>query len=364
MSVSTEEILDDVVDEMSALWATKDMFVEQCRNIFTNYERDVKNFSSDFLPVLNSNSIKESTHHTISILENWHKRRKNVPSMASICQFSINYFNIKSDTYQQAIINAGFIADTPATTAYHNNLHFKKVLIQTIRLIDMHNKIHENRLQLNEREITLLLVAACIHDLGHDGHSNMAQGIPYPGRLEQRSFDIATKIFHAIDFVAPEDWQALNIMLLCTDVSSSAMRASYCDQMKLAYKHHFSGKELVQELSSEIRVLKDNKRLTLLSCLLHEADISTSAGLAYNISQFESRLLAMETGIDEIATPRGLQNFFKHLCHRELLTEAANELYYENMVEIQFMAAQDVEEGNIPFPSIEDFACIKLKPNS
>ena len=82
--------------------------------------------------------------------------------------------------------------------------------------------------------------------------------------------------------------------------------------------------------------------------------------MAINISQFESRLLAMETGIDEIATPRGLQNFFKHLCHRELLTEAANELYYENMVEIQFMAAQDVEEGNIPFPSIEDFASIKL----
>lgn len=341
------EQLEECIEGSALLWDDHEGLKAQLKAVEKDFDEDVLDFTADSDFVIHCDDVEEGTQKSIELIRKWADEEQSVPSMTAICSVAADRFSVKDEAYKKAIMYAGFLADVTHAFDYHNNMHFRKVCLQIMRMIAMHNHLHQNdNDKLNEREISLLLIGAAIHDLGHDGKSNMAQGIPYPGRLEQRSFDLACRVFHVIGFSNIEDWRALNVMLLSTDVSSSADHSSYCTQMKMSYAYHFQDGAVPLRLDEDINELKTNTRLALLACMLHEADIATSAGIDYEVSMGESCLLAKETGIEEIATPRGLLNFYTHICNNRMLTEAGVKLYEDNMRKNRRKAEAGVNEGN------------------
>ena len=299
-------------------------------------------------------SEEQQTNKLEALLVKWNVTPEKAPTVITLLQFAIHKFDIKKPNYLSAINMAGALAQLQNEQPYHGNLHFKKVVLQTIRLIEEHNRLTAKSVGLffTERDIVILLIAATIHDLGHDGKGNVAQGMPYPGRLELRSYSIAVKCLEKCGLSEPKDLKDLKVMLLCTDVSSTAIHKSYCFQMKEVYLYFNGGKESGQnkpEISPAIKKLLSDEKLTLLSLMLHEADIATSAGVTYEITKYESKLLAEETGIREIATPAGLLNFIMQICDQQMLSNAARKLYKVNMKAIYKQAKEDFKNGNEVF---------------
>jgi hypothetical protein len=300
--------------------------------------------------------VEHSTDNTILMLKNWLVEPDSATNLVAICAAACAHFGITDSAHISAIVMAGLLGEVENTDEFHNNMHFRKVLLQTIRMITAHNHIHaDTTLVLNAYEMSMLLIAACIHDLAHNGKGNFAGGEHYPGYLEQQSFNAARPYLEEVGFNAATDLGMLNVILLSTDVSASVREPiSFYEQMKLAYMHHFVEPQDHVAFSDPMIEL-ENSRTALLAAILHESDIATSAGISYEVSQMESRLLAMETGISVIGTPQGLTNFLEQMCCGGMIVEAGQHLYQDNMGAIIKQARHDIDHNNnAPFPDIKN----------
>ncbi|NCT41430.1 MAG: hypothetical protein GW778_07210 [Alphaproteobacteria bacterium] len=278
----------------------------------------------------------------------WHMD-KNPPSLLSLCIFLLEHLAVKPspDDANMLIVSAilGQIHNEPA---YHNDMHFRKVLSQAIRLIIVNNDIYEGTSRaLDTKQICTLLSAACIHDLDHDGQGNVVKGIHIEGRAEKHSYNIV-KPYLAAAGCDDETLKTLLTMLLTTDVSPLDDPTNPMMQMKAAYRFHFLGEKIKAHslnLSTDIRALEKDPALTTLCMLLHEADIATSAGVTYDVTKYETTLI-MEEFKDDKAYPSDVVTFLDQVCHRRFLSAAALKLYAGNMARICALAEQDVKNGN------------------
>jgi len=318
-------------------------------------------FLEDHLQSLHNNAIallksgveaQAATQDIESIYQQWHMD-KNPPSLLSLCLFLLEELELEpaADDLNMIVISAilGQVHNEPA---YHNDMHFRKVLAQTMRLIINNNTIFEGTPRaLTCKQVSTLLSAACIHDLDHDGQGNWVKGVHIEGRAEKQSFECAKPYLIAAG-CDDETLNAIYVMLLTTDVSPLDDPGNPMMQMKAAYRFHFMGENIKAHslnLSKEIAAIEKDASLAALCLFLHEADIATSAGLTYDITKYETSLI-MEEFKDDKASPKDVIGFFNQICQRRFLSDAGQKLYAANMARIYALAEADMEDGNEAYP--------------
>jgi hypothetical protein len=298
----------------------------------------------------------------LDLIRRWHIAERP-PGLASLCIFAIE--NLKLDLppeIQRGVLAAGMLGEVENNLPYHNTLHYKKVLLQVMRLIDAHNRIYDGMAQaFDGRQAGLILMAACIHDLGHDGKGNTIKGVFEQGRLERRAFKLAEPYLEACG-MGQRDLDDLLVMMLCTDVTPLGDPANPASQMKSAYRYHFMGEKKKIEalnLDPELSALEKNPTLAMMALVLHEADIGTSAGLDYNLTTYESTLYRREMG-ERQAFPKDVANFLRDVCQREMISDAGKKLFAANMARVLALAERDVAEGNRAYPQPESAEFLSL----
>lgn len=294
------------------------------------------------------------TRSNVEMLRGWHTRG-NPPSLAALCIYAIENLNLKLlPDAVQAILGGAVLGEVEHSLPYHNNMHFRKVLLQLLRLVHVHNQIYKDTPHaLDDNQIALLIIACCVHDFGHDGMGNTLKGIHHPGYVERRSFTMASPYLSKLGMSEPGLYD-LKVALLSTDVSPLADPGNYMNQMKAAYRFHFLGERKglqTLNLDAELSRLQKNAALATMSLMLHEADISTSAGIDYDITKYETAIYAQEIGED--AKPSHIVEFLDTVCQKRMLSDSAQKLYAANMARILALAAEDVKNGNQPLPKPE-----------
>ena len=327
-------------DEISAV------LTDVIKNIESELESDID--PGIFFP---EHESATATTETIDYLRSWYISGESLSLVAMVIG-ACERFGIKKPDCVQSVLLAAVLGEVENDLPYHNNLHFKKVLLQLIRLISMHNVIYEGTARaLDEEDIALLLIGGCIHDLGHDGLGNTVKGVFYPGRLERQSYEFAKPLLEATG-LGEEQFEILKVAILTTDVAPLGNVTNAMHQMKAAYRFHFLGENeqfRTLNLSEELESLEENAKLSIMACLLHEADIATSAGLDYGVTQFETCILSEEIGGGD-GYPAQVLDFLNKVCQRQFLSDAGQKLFGANLARIYALAEEDDQNGNAAYP--------------
>jgi len=287
------------------------------------------------------------TDCVVAALRGWH-RAGAYPSLAAVSALACARLGRDVSAYYPAVMMSAVLGSVPhKANSYHNNRHFFEVLFQTVRMMACHNEMFAGSPRaLTARDVGLLLIAACIHDFTHDGRGNTRDGMYVQARLEKQSFERAAPFLEQAG-LTQDDRDALAVLLLSTDVSPLGRSSSFMRRMKAAYRFHFEGGTL-PDLTEDMDVFEKDARLCDMALILHEADIATSAGLDYAVTQFETRAFRQEMGLDE-ARPSHILDFFAQVCAGQFLSPSGQALYGANMARITAQAEEDFKNGNAPF---------------
>lgn len=299
---------------------------------------------------------RDFTLDTIDCMRRW--ATDEAPTLTALCAYALKRFNLDMPkTSIHAILMASILGEVHNDLAYHNNMHFRKVLFHLLRLMIAHEEIFEGTARsFDAKQVALMMIAACIHDLGHDGVGNMHDGVFEQGRLEEQSFHMARPYLEAVGFSHVEDLERLKTMILCTEVTPLDSAQSPVNQMKNAYNCHYAvdrDKFLTVSLSMDLTMLQEDGLLCNMALLLHEADIASSAGLSYEVTQYETALLMEEVGATE-PRPQHVVSFLDQICQRRFLSDAGQKIYAANMARIFALAEQDAKNGNHAFPPSDE----------
>lgn len=161
---------------------------------------------------------------------------------------------------------------------YHNARHMQEVILNAQFLISINNATQA--IDLTPYDKALLLISALIHDLGHNGLSNVMNGEKHNFLLEEASVELAlpylTKHFtdDALEIIS-----YITAMVYCTDVNCET------NYLNLALAKFRNRQKLPFPQSSVLpRLLPifTNPKIAELAAMLCDADIATS--VAYNFS--------------------------------------------------------------------------------
>lgn len=326
--------------------------------VFGNFEKDYEAASRDLAFVFNDPlDIEDATREHVMLLRRWHLQ-DHAPSVAAMCAYACDRLAAgASMSLKSALMMAAILAEIDHPHAYHNNMHFRKVVLQTLRMIVVHNNIFEDTERaLDAAQILTLMIAACIHDLGHDGQGNTVRGQYEQSRLERRSLYLAMPYLVRAGLQDEKIIAAIRVMILCTDVTPLGDPANLQSQAKAAYRYHYLGdKQKIRSLNldQDIEALEKDADLALMTVLLHEADIATSAGLSYALTKYETLLLHAEIE-GEPPRPSHIVDFLNKICQRSMISDAGQKLYAANMARIYALAEDHVRAGDDLLPRIEE----------
>lgn len=162
---------------------------------------------------------------------------------------------------------------------YHNAQHVCEVLLSAHYVGLLGN--------LEKRDHELLLLAAVVHDLDHDGGTNGGE----PFRLERRSLRRAEPYLERAG-VPMESREWLSALVLATDMAQGLPYARAC------YRHHFLGAEppLQPPPAAELAALAQDAGLARIAIALTEGDALASAGLGLEYARLQLSRLAREWG--------------------------------------------------------------------
>ncbi len=262
-----------------------------------------------------------------------------------LCFAALEALGVKPEPeFIKGLLMAGVLGEVPNDLPYHGNHHYRKVVSQLVRLVAQHQKGPDS---LNDNEIATLLIAACIHDLGHNGQSNTVNGEFVAGRMEQHSFGLAKPYLKAAG-LDDDTLGKINVMLLCTDVLPIGEKSNAANLMKQTYQYHF-GEAESPRVTDRLGILLTDKTLTLMALMLHEADLATSAGISYDVAKRETILFRRELTGEDDAKPSHIVEFLTEVCGKQMLLPASKSLYQPQMEEILKSARADVASGDKPF---------------
>jgi hypothetical protein len=270
------------------------------------------------------------------------------PSMAAILAAAADYFQMETSAPEmRAALMAAILADVPNGLLYHNNEHYRKVVFHAVRLLATHRHGHfPYQPLLYNDDILKMLIAAMIHDLGHEGGDNMRGGIYTPGYMEQKACGLMRPYFEALE-VDRDFRDEIETMVFCTDITPFAGENTPCVRMKKIYHHFFlgglSGDDANSMMIGKLRLFQGNPRLALMAMMLHEADIATSAGLTYEQSKAETINFMEERGAD--AGPKVLLRFLAEQLNGRMITPPAQFLFAGRMESIMQQANDDMNAG-------------------
>lgn len=290
-----------------------------------------------------------------AIFQRWESEGSG-PILPAFIACAADKFRLNTDTPEmQAAMMAAVLAEIPNALQYHGNEHYRKVMFHTIRLLATYNQSDYQVLPvLLPRDITQMLIAAVIHDLGHEGGDNMRDGIYTPGYMEQKATDIVRPYFE--HFGLERDFYGdIEAAVFCTDITFFAGENSPCVRMKKIYRHYFTkdlpeSEDVESMMIGKLRRFEDNPRLVMMAMLLHEADIATSAGLTYDQSKAETIDIMEERGI-KTAGPKTLLRFLTEQLDGKLMTPAAQALFGSSMTAIMQQANDELAAGAETFYS-------------
>lgn len=259
-----------------------------------------------------------------SFLETWDRKTRREPSAAALALFCADRLGIRSNTRGfAALAAAGVLADIANPLPYHGNGHYKKVLLQAARQVATHNRISAPGERFSPRQTVLVLTAALLHDLAHDGRGNGAGDSHVPYRLEQKAAD-AARLFLRGAGLPEEDIRDVETMILCTDVTPMGDPAAPAQALKRLYLGEDGGAALPERLAR----LRGRPDLVRMAMVLGTADIAVSSGLTFERGMAEASLLARETGIAAIGTAKAFFNFASGPAGAAVtLTPAGRRLY-------------------------------------
>ncbi len=331
-------------------WPTSTDARQAYDTLFKQLPQDIGHLSIQVGPLLSEElSPSEAALRYEMMMREWHLL--HTPSCASIVCFALDFLEIDlAPDMLQALLSASLIGSIDNGLSYHNAAHFSKVLLQVLRLTSAHNRLFEkSNNMLSHDEIALLMIAACIHDIGHDGKGNTLQGKHTTGRLEQQSVDIFLPYMNACGFDEESDeCVLLRALVLSTDVSPPGSETCPAMQAKAAYHYHFiqeSASPLRLNLDDSLVLLEKDRKAALMAVLLHEADLATSAGVSYDVTAFESICIHDEAGLAP-ARPHNIVNFIQKICQRKFLSDAGQKLFAANLARIYAKAETDAYEGD------------------
>ncbi len=326
---------------------------------------DITRHTSDDLAELASDAgfvfsadveVKSHTRQTVDLLRAWHKEERS-PSLTAIVILGAKNFGLEdNEDMLRAVLMASVLGEVKNTLAYHNNMHYRIVLLQIICLVVRHNNIYADTANaFDKKQIAMLMIAACIHDLGHDGRGNTVDDVHKVGRLEKRAFQLARPYLIAAGLNDETILDDIQTMVLCTDVSPLYDPNNPASQMKAAYRYHYQGGKghPLPDFNDDLKVLAGRDDLALMGLILHEADIAASAGLDYSVTKYETRLYRDEIAQEE-AGPQHVLDFLDEVCQRQMLSGAGQKLYAGNLARICALSEEGVKNGNKPFTRPED----------
>ena len=347
-----------IVNEPYAAWTSVSALEEAYTRVSKTLIADIETLKQQAKGLLEEDKpVRETTDINIDLLRQWHTGKP--ASLTAITCWAIDEMELDLDPdIYQALLTASLLGEVENNVLYHNNMHFRKVLLQVIRQVAMHNVIFMGTKQaLDDEHIALMMLAACIHDLGHDGKGNTVRGVFKQSRLEQHSLDIAAPYLAELGINADEPRGiAIKVMILSTDVTPINHPGNPVGQMKSAYRFHFLGdNEKIESLNldASLNPLQKDPLLSLMSLLLHEADIATSSGLSYEVTQFETILYRLEICEDQ-ARPRHVLDFLKNICQRQFLSAAGQRLYGANFARIYAQTQAAELSGNDVFGEADE----------
>lgn len=323
-------------------WGGEGSIAESLTNDYTGFYSDVAYIGHSL------NDVELQTKKTKAIITKWN----NAPlksSVVELCYELLKAFGFNDEEHYDlnvAVFVAAALADVPNGLAYHNNLHFKKVVFHVARMIAAHNYIFENGLgSFDKSQIAQLLIAACIHDLGHDGTGNIVDRKYVMAATELKSFGYA-ETYLTESGLEQDVIDRIKIMLICTDASPFGDPVSPSRQLRRVYAYHFGDEEAVGdlELCDELSILKERERLAVMCMVLHEADLLNSAGVDYELTLEESIAVSCEMKTD--ATPESTLLFFEKTCMNDLFTDCGRYLGQKNFDSIRVQVIDDYNKGN------------------
>lgn len=264
------------------------------------------------------------------------------PTLPCFLALACDAFDIDADhPLVPAALAACVLGETPHLNSYHNTAHFREVMAMAIRLCATHRQVNaDSRLDLSADDIVLLILAAAIHDFGHDGQGNFVDGHHYPSRLELRAVDYAMPFLIAAGMTVDQG-ERLTAMVLATDVSHSPTHESPSAVLRAIYHAHMRNLPM-PDCDMLLSPLVEDYKTALMALLLGEADIAPSAGLSYDFSVQTTVMVAAESTVLQPSAAT-LHGFMDHICHGQYLSPAARHLMAENFTAISLRAAHDSE---------------------
>ena len=357
--------VDEIVPESG--WITQKELEETIQQVNGQLESDYELAKDrlDFVFRMDC-EFEQSTQKTLKLIQDWHAG-KELFNASSIVIVALERFGfsgrdsnsvngVEDEILVRAMLVASVLAEVPNDLPYHNNLHYRKVLLHVIRMIVAHNnKIFKDTAHsLDKMDIAKLIIAACVHDIGHEGKGNIIDRKYHMAMVEKRSFFYAYQYLKAsgLDEAMLADIKA---MIITTDVSPFGDPISPVNQLRVAYEYHFGMEEEdtkddeeETKMSEELSVLMEDSHLCLLCVMLQEADIMNSAGVDYNITLSESIAISEEIGLSH-SLPEDILLFLETVCRRRFLSDAARFLAEDNLEAITVRVVKDFRSGNNPY---------------
>lgn len=339
--------LDILGDDV--LWTHKDTVRAALTRVSVDIEQDSKTITQelDFIS-LQVLSTDEHTKRTLDFIENYLCAKSKSVSMPALClaAFEILGGFDGRDDLMFPVLAAASLGEVPHDLPYHNNDHYKKVLLHTLRLIAIHNAMYdETRNVFTPEEIAQLLAGACAHDIGHEAKGNFVERKYMFAAQEQKSYTYIHPLLLRMGFNETM-CEHIRIMFLTTDVTPFGDPISPSNQLRLAYEMHFGTSDYDDNasLAAPLKMLEEDGRLALMCMILHEADIMNSAGLNYNVTIGESIRISQEIGKTS-ASPEDTYMFLKMICQERMNSDAAQFLAAENLRKISDHVNEDLKNG-------------------
>jgi hypothetical protein len=270
------------------------------------------------------------------------------PSALALALFLAERFGVTADMAAfPALVNAAILADVESPQAYHNNDHFKKVLLQAARQIATHNHICAAGARFSPHDAMIMMIAACIHDLGHDGAGNAPGGAHVPYRLERQSF-AAARPYLAAAGLGGDDLLNIQAIVLSTDVSPFGSGESPARLLRLCYLRHEGAEGGMPDMPPELARFAHDPHLTRMAMVMAASDIASSSGLSFSEGLRQSRQLARETGVIAFRSVEALLAFVEGDIGRAvLMTQAGAKIYGPGHEAIRAECARRIASGDM-----------------
>lgn len=339
--------------EIGFLWTDKENLLGVLSRISENIEDDTR-IARDSLAFVFAEDldVNANTQKTLEFLHTHLAEQGAGLSLAAMCLAAFELFGGFEDKKNlvHPVLAAAVFGEVPNNLAYHNNCHFKKVLLHTIRLIAAHNRMFKGMNNVfKEEHISQLLAVACVHDIGHEAKGNFVDRKYVFAAQEQKSFGYIKPFFLLMGYT-PEQCEDVRIMFMTTDVTPFGDISSPANQLRVAYEMHFGTSDYDDNITlcEPLRILEENSNLCLMCMMLHEADIMNSAGVDYDTTVAESIRVSREMNKTS-ASPEDTYLFFKMICHESMTTDAAQYLASENLKQISARVNDDIRNGILSY---------------